>query len=48
MSKRSDGRFVVSVTMQEHLYKELSEKCKDDDMPVSVFIRNLIKKELQS
>ena len=47
MSLRSDGRHIVSVTMQPELYAQLYEACKRLDLPVTVWVREAIKRELQ-
>jgi len=47
MTLRSDGRRVVSVTMQPELYAQLYEACKRLDLPVTAWVREAIKRELQ-
>ena len=48
MSLRSDGRRVISVTMQKELYDRLYAHCRNLDQPVSVFVREAIKRALLS
>jgi hypothetical protein len=47
MTKRPNGRQVISVTMQADLHSKLYEHCKKIDIPVSVFVREAIKNHLQ-
>lgn len=47
MTVRSDGRRIVSVTMQPALYDQLYEACKELDQPVTVWVREAIKARLQ-
>ena len=46
MSKKKLERKIVSVTMLPELYEELLEHCKNIDVPVSVWCRDVIKREL--
>jgi hypothetical protein len=46
MTLRSDGRRVVSVTMQPELYDQLYETCKRLDLPVTVWCREAIRLQL--
>lgn len=46
MADIKNGRKVVSVTMLPVLYKQLSQHCKDCDVPVSLWVRKLIEAEL--
>jgi len=48
MATRQSGREVISVTMKPDIYAKLKEICVQKDLPVSVFIRNLILKELDA
>ena len=41
-------RKIVSVTMLPDLYEELVKHCKNIDVPVSVWCRDVIKRELHS
>ena len=41
------GRKVVSITMLPYLYDNIVQRCKANDVPVSVWCRELIKKELE-
>lgn len=48
MSLRKDGRRIVSVTMKPELYEQLIERCRELDLPVTVFARNAITAALWS
>lgn len=43
MTLRSDGRRVISVTMQPELYDRLYARCRELDQPVTVFVREALK-----
>lgn len=46
MTLRSDGRRVISATMHPDLYNRLYAHCRELDIPVTVFMRNVIKAAL--
>lgn len=46
MTLRSDGRRVISATMQPELYDRLYAHCKELDIPVTVFVREAISRAL--
>ena len=46
MTLRSDGRRVISATMQPELYDRLYAHCRKLDIPITVFMRNAIKAAL--
>lgn len=46
MTLRSDGRRVISATMQPELYERLYAHCKELDIPITVFVREAIAKAL--
>ena len=46
MTLRSDGRRVISATMQPELYDRLCAHCKELDIPITVFMREAIKAAL--
>jgi predicted DNA-binding protein len=46
MTLRSDGRRVISATMQPELYEQLRARCKELDTPLTVFVREAIKAAL--
>ena len=46
MAEFKNGRKVVSVTMTPDLYDKILQHCRDNDVPVSVWCREVIKKEL--
>lgn len=48
MTLRSDGRRVISATMQPELYDRLYAHCKKHDIPITVFVRDAISKALPS
>jgi predicted DNA-binding protein len=48
MTIRSDGRRVISVTMQPDLYDQLYARCKELDRPITVFVREAISQALNA
>jgi predicted DNA-binding protein len=46
MTLRSDGRRVISVTMQPELYDQLCSRCRELDRPITVYVRDAIKAAL--
>jgi hypothetical protein len=46
MADIRNGRKIVSVTMLPSLYVKLSCYCKTTDVPISLWVRKLIEKEL--
>ena len=46
MTPSKNNRKVISVTMTADVYNKLMKHCKDNDFPVSVWCRELIKREL--
>jgi hypothetical protein len=46
MTLRSDGRRVISATMQPELYDQLYAHCRQLDLPITVFVREAIKAAL--
>jgi len=46
MTLRSDGRRVISATMQPKLYDRLYAHCRNLDTPITVFVREAIKAAL--
>jgi hypothetical protein len=46
MTRRSDGRFLIQLTMREDLYREIQTRCRELDVPVTVWARDLIRREL--
>lgn len=46
MTLRSDGRRVISVTMQPDLYDQLYARCRELDRPITVYVREAIKAAL--
>lgn len=47
MEAQATTRRTVSVTMQQALYEQLRERCKQLDQPVTVFAREAIKRALE-
>lgn len=47
MPIRSDNRHFLQVTMQPSLYEEVKAHCKAIDMPITVWARQLMQKELE-
>ena len=46
-STRPDGRSLISVTMAPELYQEVKDRCMEEDKPLTVWVRELIKRELE-
>ena len=46
MTLRSDGRRVISATMQPELYDRVREHCRNLDIPITVFVREALKQAL--
>lgn len=44
----NDKRHHATVTMTEDLFSQVKERCKQEDVPLTVWVRNLIKKELRN
>ena len=38
--------FHCTVTMQQELYAQVRERCRQEDKPLTVWVRDLIKREL--
>jgi hypothetical protein len=41
-----DKRTHCTVTMQQELYEQVRERCRQEDKPLTVWVRDLIKREL--
>ena len=39
-------RYHCTVTMQQDLHDQVRERCKQEDKPLTVWVRDLIKREL--
>lgn len=48
MTIRSDGRHVISLTMKPELYDLVRERCEQLDLPVTIWIRELLQREISS
>jgi hypothetical protein len=46
MTRRSDGRYLVQLTMQEDLYQQVQSRCRELDVPITVYARELIRRDL--
>ena len=46
MTRRADGRYLVQLTMREELYRQLQVRCRELDVPITVWARELIRREL--
>lgn len=46
MTLRSDGRRLIQLTMKPDLYERIREHCDSLDLPVTVWVRELVKREL--
>lgn len=46
MTVRSDGRHVISITMKPDLYRQIEVRCDELDLPITVWVRELIQREL--
>jgi len=46
MANIKDGRKLISVTMLPELYTRICTHCAQNDIPVSVWVRNLVAAEL--
>lgn len=47
-TRKDDGRKLVQLTMQPDFYERIRAHCKALDMPITVWARELIKRELAS
>ena len=48
MTIRKDGRHLISVALLPDFYHQVVGYCKRNDLPVSVWVRELIRRELAS
>ena len=46
MTLRKDGRRLIQLTMKPEFYDRIQEHCAAADVPATVWVRELIKKEL--
>ena len=46
MTRRSDGRCLIQLTMRPELYQEIRDHCQRLDMPITVWAREIIRREL--
>lgn len=45
-TRRDDNRKLIQLTMKPELYEQIREHCSALDMPITVWARELIKREL--
>lgn len=45
-ASKNDGRKLIQVTMRPELHDQVKERCDELDLPVTVWIRELIKQAL--
>jgi hypothetical protein len=46
MTRRPAGRCLIQLTMQPELYQEIRDHCQRLDVPMTVWARDLIRREL--
>lgn len=46
-TRKDDGRKLIQITMLPALYHQIQNHCKQLDLPITVWVRELIKRELQ-
>lgn len=46
-TRKDDGRKLVQLTMQPDFYERIRAHCKALDMPITVWARELMKRELE-
>lgn len=47
-TRKDDGRKLIQLTMRPDLYNQIKDHCRSLDMPVTLWARELIKRELKS
>ena len=47
MPNSADGRRIISVSVPEPLHTELARICKEEDLPVSIYVRHLINRAVK-
>jgi len=47
MTLRKDGRRLIQLTMQPDLYDRIRDHCSRQDVPMTVWVRSLIARELE-
>lgn len=45
-TRADDGRKLIQLTMRPDLYHQIKEHCQSLDMPITIWARELIKREL--
>jgi hypothetical protein len=48
MGARSDGRYVLSVSMRPDLYTQVRAECSRRDVPLSVWVRDAIRAHIKA
>lgn len=47
MPNAADGRRIISVSVPEQLHDKLTRLCKEEDLPVSIYVRHLINRAVK-
>jgi hypothetical protein len=47
MTRRADGRCLIQLTTRPELYEQIRQRCQELDMPITVWARELIRRELE-
>ena len=47
MPNSTDGRRIVSVSIPDTLHAQLTRLCKEEDLPVSIYVRHLINRAVK-
>ena len=48
MTIRHEKRHCISITMKEELYELIKHRCEEIDLPITVWVRELIKREIRN
>ena len=46
-TRKDDGRKLIQITMLPDLYQQIRNHCKQLDLPITIWVRELIKRELE-
>jgi len=47
MPNSADGRRIISVSVPDRLHEQLAQICKEEDLPVSIYVRHLINRAVK-
>lgn len=47
-TRKDDGRKLIQLTAQPELYERIKQHCRALDVPITVWARELIKRELEA